>query len=66
MLWSVLYTISLNYPNNPTDIQKIDYFIFITSLTKVLPCRTCRTNLEKNIDTLEFSIENDMRNRKTF
>ena len=66
MLWSILHMISLNYPDNPTDIQKINYYIFIISLTKVLPCKTCRINLEKNINTLDFSIEKDMQNRKTF
>jgi hypothetical protein len=47
--WLFLHTISFNYPVNPTNENKKDYFNFIVNLTKVLPCGKCRDNLKTNL-----------------
>lgn len=63
-LWHSLHTITFNYPVNPTDLQKKDYYNFFLSLNKILPCKYCRENYKKNIVSvpLNFSV---MKNRET-
>ena len=64
-LWHSLHTISFNYPNEPTKIQKRSYMRFIKSLVNVLPCRYCRENLKKNFKVLPLTMS-EMKNRETF
>lgn len=51
-LWHSLHTISFNYPPNPTKEQKQQYYAFFTSLQWVLPCKYCRDNFKKNLESL--------------
>ena len=55
-LWHSLHTISFNYPINPTEEQKTQYFNFYNSLQGILPCRYCRENLIKNMQTLPLNM----------
>ena len=55
-LWHSLHTISFNYPINPTEEQKKQYFNFYNSLQGVLPCRYCRENLIKNMEKLPLNM----------
>ena len=50
-LWHSLHTISFNYPIEPTYEQKKDYKKFFFSLSNVLPCKHCRDNYKKNINS---------------
>jgi len=63
--WTLLHTISFNYPVNPTLEQKHQYRDFILSLQNVLPCGTCRKNLVTNFKQLPLTMD-DMKNRDTF
>ena len=63
--WTLLHTISFNYPVNPTLEQKHQYRDFILSLQNVLPCGTCRKNLVTNFKQLPLTMD-DMENRETF
>lgn len=54
-LWHTLHTMSFNYPIHPTHTQKLDYFNYLKSLQKVLPCKYCRENYEKNIMSAGFN-----------
>jgi hypothetical protein len=63
--WTLLHTISFNYPVNPTLEQKHQYRDFILSLQNVLPCGTCRKNLTTNFKQLPLTIA-DMESRDTF
>lgn len=56
-LWHSLHTISFNFPINPTEEQKEQYFNFYNSLQGVLPCRYCRENLIKNMQVLPLTME---------
>ena len=56
-LWHVLHTISFNYPINPSDKQKKQYFNFYNSLQHILPCKYCRDNLKKNLEELPLVID---------
>ena len=47
--WLFLHTITLNYPENPTFLDKNNYDIFFKSLKNILPCPTCREHYEQNI-----------------
>ena len=55
-LWHSLHTISFNYPINPTEEQKTQYFNFYNSLQGILPCRYCRENLVKNMQVLPLNM----------
>ena len=48
-LWHVLHTVSVNYPQKPTEAHKNDYAAFFSSLAKVLPCSYCRQNYPDNL-----------------
>lgn len=64
--WHVLHTISFNYPINPTEKHKKDYFKYIKSLENILPCKYCRDNIKKNFkEDLPLTI-NVFKNRNTF
>ena len=64
-LWHTLHTMSFNYPTNPTKAQKLDYFNYLKSLQKVLPCKYCRENYENNIMAAGFKKE-IFENRESF
>ena len=48
-LWHSIHTITFNYPVQPTKQEQDDYYKFIMSLEKVLPCKYCRENFSKNM-----------------
>lgn len=54
-LWHVLHTISFNYPTEPTDKQKQDYYDFYHNLKNILPCKYCRDNLKNNLKKLPMT-----------
>ena len=64
-LWHFLHTMSFNYPVKPTQIQKIQYKNFITSLKNILPCKYCRINLKQNFKTVPITMK-CMESRDTF
>ena len=64
-MWHFLHSMSFNYPNNPTKIQKKHYKEFIYSLRYVLPCGNCRKNLKKNLKKLPLK-KKDLENRYMF
>ena len=78
LLWHFLHIISFNYPVNPTEYNKknnlIDnqiensYYYFIFLLQFILPCKSCRDNLKKNLEGLNFfkNKARIMKNRESF
>ena len=60
-----LHTISFNYPINPTQQQKEDYYNFVYYLGKVLPCGVCRNNLPRNLKAANWDWDK-LKNRETF
>jgi hypothetical protein len=65
ILWTFLHIISFNYPVNPTEQDKANYFTFMMTLGTVLPCGKCRKNYLKNLVSLNFSTK-DLKNRASF
>lgn len=54
ILWTFLHLMSFNYPTHPTDAQRKDYCQFVLYVGKVLPCRHCRDNYERNLREAGF------------
>ena len=48
--WLFLHSVTLNYPDNPTNIQKKQYKDFFYSLVNILPCSKCQKNYENHIN----------------
>ena len=64
-LWHYLHTMSFNYPNEPTNMQKKMHKQFILNLQYTLPCKYCRINLVKNLKNYPLK-ECHLKNRKMF
>ena len=54
-MWHILHTVSFNYPVEPTEEQKKNYYNFYSNLVNILPCRYCRENLCKNFKKLPLN-----------
>lgn len=66
MLWSLLHIVSLNFPLEPTDIDRDHYYDFIMSLIHVLPCGACRKNMKKNLKNVKLTKKGSLKNRESF
>ena len=64
-LWHYLHVISFNYPNEPTNLQKIKYKQILLNLQYTLPCKYCRINLKNNFKKFPL-IDNIFENRNNF
>ena len=64
-LWHTLHTMSFNYPVKPTSEQKEYYYNFFISLQNVLPCKYCRDNYKKNLETMPLTAAR-LKNRESF
>lgn len=47
--WNFIHLVTLDYPDNPTDIDKQNYYEFFNTLQNVLPCAKCRNNLSHHL-----------------
>jgi len=63
--WTLMHTISFNYPINPTNEDKKNYRNFIINLQYVLPCKYCRMNLKNNFKQKPLKMCH-MASRETF
>lgn len=59
--WIFLHSVTMNYPKNPTNIDKQVYANFFKSLQKVLPCEKCCVHYSQNIQ--EYPIEPALESR---
>ncbi len=53
--WLFLHSITLAYPNNPTQLDKENYKTFFEILKNVIPCKKCSYNYSKNIKDNDIS-----------
>jgi len=56
-MWHILHTLSFNYPINPSEEQKRNYYNFYSNLQNILPCKYCRDNLTNNFSKLPLSMD---------
>jgi len=50
-IWQTMHSISLAYPDNPTDDVKSKYNNFFHTIMNVLPCNSCRAHFEQLLQT---------------
>lgn len=62
-LWFSLHLITLNYPNNPRNIDKHNFKNFFESLINVIPCNYCKHNFK--IHMKKLPIDNALNNKNT-
>ena len=60
--WIFLHSISLEYPDYPTDNDKNNMKNFINSLGNVLPCKKCITNFKLHAKTLDDHVLSSKKN----
>jgi len=56
--WTFLHSITFQYPEDPTDIDKRKYYTFFNSLKNVIPCPTCREHYETNFEKIQIRLNN--------
>jgi uncharacterized protein YbaR (Trm112 family) len=58
--WKFIHSVALNYPLEPTIIDKQHYRLFFEYLMHVLPCPKCKHNYEKefNLLPIDSALEN--------
>lgn len=47
--WKFIHFITLEYPINPTEDDKMNYYQYFNCLSNVLPCYKCRYNMAKHL-----------------
>ena len=60
--WTFLHTVTYNYPENPTDNDKRNFYNFFMSLQHVLPCNKCKAHYQQNIQ--KYDLSEDFKPRK--
>ena len=57
--WFFLHIVTFNFPVNPTNEDKLNYYNFFYNLQFVLPCGKCRINYRNNIDENDTKLSLD-------
>lgn len=60
--WIFLHSITMAYPEKPTQNDKVNYKNFFELLSNVLPCDVCREHFKQYIN--EIPIDNALVNKK--
>jgi FAD-linked sulfhydryl oxidase len=47
--WYLLHSITLDYPENPTELHKRNMTNFIKAFQLVIPCEKCKINFNKHL-----------------
>ena len=55
--WTFLHSITLGYPENPTDMEKQKYYSFFNSLKNIIPCPNCREHYEQNFENIPIRLD---------
>ena len=45
--WNLLHSISMEFPDNPTELEKQNMSSFINILSLVYPCKVCKTHFQQ-------------------
>ena len=60
--WTFLHTITYNYPENPTEDDKKNFYDFFLNLQHVLPCEKCKRHYKQNIQ--KYDLNNSLGSRQ--
>lgn len=55
--WHFLHSITLAYPDNPTNLDKQKYKYFFESLSDVIPCDKCKSHYKYQIQHYPPNLE---------
>lgn len=47
--WYFIHLVTMAYPENPTEEDKMHYYEYFHALTYVLPCQKCRLNMSSHL-----------------
>jgi len=47
--WKFIHFVTLGYPDNPSDEDKLNYKKFLTSIKNILPCSFCSNHYKQNL-----------------
>src|SRR5579885_2051328 len=64
-IWDSSFFIAFDYPLNPNDEEKENYFNHFSNLGNVLPCKFCRQSYLEFLKTTNPLTINDMESRHT-
>ena len=62
--WFLIHSICLNYPENPTEVDKKNYKNFFLELSNVLPCEECQNHFKKNMK--KYNIDTHLNTKKIY
>jgi len=60
--WTFLHTVTYNYPENPTEDDKRNFYNFFMNLQHVLPCEKCKAHYKQNIQ--KYDLKNSLGSRQ--
>ena len=60
--WSLLHSITFNYPLKPTPKDKTEHLLFFNTLQHILPCKYCRESFKEYMK--KSPIDNNLDSRK--
>ena len=60
--WTFLHTVTYNYPENPTEDDKRNFYNFFMNLQYVLPCEKCKEHYKQNIQ--KYDLKNSLGSRQ--
>ena len=60
--WTFLHTVTYNYPENPTEDDKKNFYNFFMNLQHVLPCEKCKSHYKQNIQ--KYDLKNNLGSRQ--
>ena len=61
--WTFLHTITLNYPENPTNDDKYNHKEFFNNLKNVIPCPNCREHYDINLQKYPINVALESREK---
>ena len=56
--WHFIHYVAVNYPEAPTESDKVDYKAFIDSLSNVMPCGSCGYHFKQYVDSNPPNMDN--------
>ena len=59
--WIFLHTVTFNYPEDPTEDDKRNYYNFFMNIKNVLPCKKCQAHYKENLE--KYDLSNNLYNR---
>ena len=55
--WLFLHSVTFQYPENPSHLDKEKYYTFFRSIQNVLPCPNCREHYKQNLKDIPIRLD---------